>query len=91
MIQPPNSRWRENLQEAVKCGAAGIILEVLKLHQGKPDAVEICLECLTKLAMDAHAAEGLADEGIDALFDIINDPTSPPVRKQFIRGCVKVI
>lgn len=85
VIQPQNARWRENLAQAVQCGAGEVVMEVLELHKSKEDAVAVCINCLERLSASPQAAEKLADKGVGTLLDCIQNPTSPEVSQ--CRSC----
>ena len=63
VICPPNSNWRENVQIAIGCDAAAIIVDVLKLHPGNEDVLDRCASSLSHLCHDQATAEQIADQG----------------------------
>ena len=62
MICPPNSNWRDNVQTAIDCDAAAIIVDVLKLHPGNEDVLDRCANSLGHLCFDQATAEQIADQ-----------------------------
>lgn len=62
VLCPPNSNWRENVQTAIDCDAAAIIVDVLKLHPGNEDVLDRCANSLGHLCFDQATAEQIADQ-----------------------------
>ena len=61
-LAPPNSRWREYVDLAIKNSAAEVIIDVLTLHPDE-DVLARATACLSRLAVNSTNAKVITERG----------------------------
>ena len=62
-ISPPNTYWRSALSQARDAQAAKHVIDVLKLHRGHEQVVNVSVLCLIRLGADAQCADDIVRLG----------------------------
>ena len=62
-ISPPNTYWRSALWQARDASAAKHVIDVLKLHRGHEQVVNVSVLCLIRLAVDPQCADDIVRLG----------------------------